>query len=458
MFSIKTKIIFAYTLIFGALLVIFANVIYHSTRHANLQKFDDRLLSYATIMRAEIEEENLDKEEFDLREIQSIPAEGLLSVSFQLTTENGATIISSSLFQQKLELHLKKSYRDAVQFEIFEFKDERFRCLVLPVITRDGSRHVLKVAASLRDVNADLNRMFGLFIILIPIALILTGLAAYFISKAAFKPITAMAETACEISVKNLNIRLKLPKANDEVRLLGETLNEMITRIEAAFKSHKQFIASASHELRTPLTIIQTELELAEKQLKNLAVQQNISTALSEVESMNQLTQSLLQLSQIDAVPERLYRGPFRLDELLIECIQAMKSAALEKQIRLDLNIAEAIEVTADKEKIKRVCLNLLDNAIKYTPEKGVIRVGLAPVLDSTINFYVYNSGPGISNKDLPNIFKRFYRSEETRSTVSGSGLGLAIVHEILTMHNGTISATSTPNEGARFTVALPLL
>jgi two-component system, OmpR family, sensor kinase len=457
MFSIKAKIILAYTVIFGALLIVFCAVIYHSTRHANFAKFDERLTNFAMTLRVEIEEQTNDEELLDVKELQNIPAEGLLDANIRVIDSRGNVLLGSRFWQAYSSKRWKLALKGTPVFETIDINGEQYRFLTWPVKVKKGILCALQTAASMREINADLNRLFVLFLLLIPIALLLTGLAAYFVSKAAFKPILKMAAGARSISLANLKTRVELPRAKDEVRLLGETLNDMIGRIEAAYSSQKQFIASASHELRTPLTIMQAELELAEKKLHDSAAAANISIALAEIDSLSRLTRSLLLLSQLDAVQLQPHRQPLRLDELLIECIQAMKSGAAKKNIRLDLTIAEAIEIVADREKLKSVCLNLIENAVKYTKENGTVTVTLEAIDHGFARFSVQDSGPGIPPEDLPYIFDRFFRSDETRANAKGSGLGLAIVKELVTLHHGTVSVQNLPHGGAFFEVKLPL-
>jgi two-component system, OmpR family, sensor kinase len=457
MFSIKTKIILAYTIIFGALLVVFCAVIYHSTRHANFKKFDDRLTNFAMTLQVEIEEQSNDEDWLDVEELQKIPAEGLVNAHVRLIDPQGNVLLDTPFWQAYSSKRWKSALSGTPVFETIAIKGEQYRFLIWPVEAKKGALYALQTAASMREVNADLNHLFVLFLFLIPIALLFTGLAAYLISKAAFRPILKMAAGARSISLTNLKTRVDLPKAKDEVRLLGETLNQMIARIEAAYSSQKQFIASASHELRTPLTIMQAELELAEKKWPDPVAAANISTALAEINSLSQLTRSLLLLSQVDAVQLQLDKQPFRLDELLIECIQAMKTAAAKKNIQLELTIAEAVELVADREKLKSVCLNLIDNAVKYAKKNGTVTITLDPIDHNVARFSVQDAGPGIPPQDLPFIFDRFFRSTETRAAVTGSGLGLAIVKELVMLHQGTVSTRNLPDGGALFEVTLPL-
>ena len=457
MLTIKSKIISAYTIVFGTLLIIFSIVVYHSTHKSNFKKFDDRLISYAMIIQQEVEEQETGNEVLDLEEIQNMPAEGLIDVNIQLIAPDSHMVYCDSLFDKRHSNRWRMALNGHSVINNIKVGHKNYRCLTWPVMFRKQVVYVLQVAASIQDVNADLNRLFILFSIIIPIALLCTGITAYIISKAAFKPITEMTQIATEISLQNLQMRVPLPRAKDEVHQLAETLNNMIERIDAAVKSQRQFVASASHELRTPLTIIQTELELAEKQLKAHPTSQNIQIALSELDRLNHLTQSLLLLSQLDSETFKLNKQSLRLDELLIDCVRIMQTAAKNKNIHLNLHISEVVEVAADRDKMESACLNLIDNAIKYGKENTSVAISLDKVKDTLVSILIKDSGIGILPEDIPYIFKRFYRSREIQSSVSGSGLGLAIVNEIVSMHHGRVFVESKPGIGTTFRIELPL-
>jgi signal transduction histidine kinase len=456
MLSIKTKIILANTLVFGTLLIVLAIVIYTNTRYNNYQKFNSRLRDFAQIIKVEIEEQVIDEEDLDTEEISAIPREGLLGVNIRLVHPNGRTVYADRSFDGWPTFRWANMRHTTPRFDDLEVQNEDYRCLTMPVQAEKEVFYALQVMASMRDVNADLDRLFTLFLVLMPLAFAATACAAYFISRAAFRPIAKITASANAMSLQNLHRRIDVPKAHDEVHELAKTLNHMIARLESAYNSQKRFVASASHELRTPLTIIQTELELAQKKLTDHVANNNIDIALAEIDSLSHLTSSLLLLSKLDAVQLELHKESVRLDELLIECVHVMRPTADKKGVALNITIEEAIEISADKEKLKRVSLNLLDNAIKYTSSPGSVTVVLHAANNGRVAFSISDSGVGINAKDLPFVFKRFYRSDDTRAEAPGSGLGLAIAQELVVLHGGTVSVDSTPQKGSTFIVELP--
>ena len=319
------------------------------------------------------------------------------------------------------------------------------------------SLYILETAASAHEAFEDLNRLFYLLIILIPTGLIITGFCAYLISKAAFKPITRIVNSAKLISAKNLDERIALPKVKDEVRELAETLNEMIERLDSSFKSQQIFITNASHEIKTPLTVIQMQLETLKKNSDLTENKRTIEDAISEIEKLTRLTNSLLILEKLDSSRYKLSLELIRIDELLAECVQTINKYAQSKNLKINLSIFDSIEINADRDKLRSVFINLLDNAIKYSFPDSEINFILNEPSNNKVKIILENCGPGIEPNDIEHVFKRFYRSNETRAKVSGSGLGLAISKEIIELHKGEIKVESNPGGKTVFIVFLPI-
>ena len=457
MLTIKSKIILAYTIVFGIMLTVFAAIIYNSTKEAAFLKLDTDLKSYSISLRTEIEDEFDDDSSLNMKKLTSIKSKGLIGERFQLFAKNGNIIVKDSILSKIPIPNFNKVLDESFEYDRQKIGHHKYHILWSKFETETDTVYILETAASVKDVFDELDRLFYLFLIIIPVGLIITGFAAYFISKAAFKPITKMAETAKNVSGENLDKRLELPKTKDEVRALGETLNEMIERIDNAFKSQKRFVANASHEIRTPLTVIQTELEILDKKMRDNDTKESIKVVLSEIEDLTNLTNSLLTIAKLDSSQSKLNLSQIRVDELLADCSQIMNQAAIKKNIRINLIIDDATEIQADKEKLKSVFLNLIDNAIKYSANNSGITIKLEKLTDSNIKINIEDKGAGIPKSEIPYIFNRFYRSSEIRSEVSGNGLGLAIAKEIVELHKGKISVESKINEKTIFSVILPI-
>jgi signal transduction histidine kinase len=416
------------------------------------------LKSYSKLQKEEIEEQINEQDSLDLKGIESVKAEGLYDIRIQIFNKNYEKIISDSLIQTDNPDEIKRAFNGKKELKIIDVKHQRYLSYLSPVVAEHDTLFVLQVATSLKEMDHDLERLIIIFALSIPFALLITCISAYYISKKAFKPIIQMVNLARNISINNLNQRLDLPGKKDEVFLLGETLNEMIARLEKSFQSQKQFIADASHQIRTPLTIIQSEIELAMKNLKDENLKKSLETSLSELDNLNSLATALLIISKIDASQFPLNLQKLRTDELLIDCLQSMRLFADKKNLKFNISIPDAIEIEADKDKLKIAIQNLIDNAIKYSKEQSIINIECNQFDSKNIIISIEDHGIGILETDIHNIFERFYRSNEVKSQVPGSGLGLAIAKSIIEMHYGSITVESQVGKGSKFIISIPTL
>jgi signal transduction histidine kinase len=232
----------------------------------------------------------------------------------------------------------------------------------------------------------------------------------------------------------------------------------MISRLEESFQSVNRFTADASHELRTPLTIIRGELEtsLLDKNLpKN--VRETTYSLIEETENLSKIVQCLLSLSRLDAGSAQMERVKLNFADLVATATDQMAPLADEKRVTLASRAQGLVEVEGDRVRLKQVVVNLLDNAIKYTPAGGTVTVGVN-VSDRQAQLEISDTGPGIPASDLPHVFDRFFRADQVRvGTMEGAGLGLSIVQSICTAHGGLVKAENHANGGCRFVVQLPL-
>jgi signal transduction histidine kinase len=455
--TITGKIILAYNVVFGITLAGFAFVIYHSTRTTEIEKLDARLDNHATKLQEDIEERVRSGKPLPLEKLSRIQTEGLSGLRFRLVERNGAfflgdsSLIGLSVPPWPVNEHIPP------RREFITIHGQMYRSLWLPVDLHDIVVYDIQLVAPIIEMEENLARLRFLFFIVAPAALLLTAIAAFFITRIAFKPITSMVHTTRSITASKLDSRLPLPQTKDEIRELAETLNEMMERIDAAFRTQRQFVADASHEIRTPLTIIRSELEFAERNTGKPEAEKSLHIALEELERLSRLTDGLLLLTRLDSPGFSLKTRPIRLDELLIECVQNLKNAAHQRNVTLELHIDEAVELSADRDRLKSVILNLLDNALHYSPEGATIHLSLTALFNNSVRVIVEDSGPGIAPNDLPHVFKRFYRADTERARENGSGLGLAIANQVIRLHNGQITVESTVGVGSKFIVELPL-
>jgi heavy metal sensor kinase len=291
-----------------------------------------------------------------------------------------------------------------------------------------------------------------------PIALVLGGVLGYVLARKSLAPMEALHRSTEEITADRLHRRLPVANPDDELGRLTRTINAMIARLERSFAEIRRFTADASHELRTPLTVIRTEAEVALG--KALSAQQHeelLGSILEECERLTRLTDQLLTLAREDARGSKPPSGVVDLVELVRGVVETMRLLAEAKGVALRYGNTGPLSVRGDETRLREVFYNLVDNAIKYTPEGGSIEVGLERRKQAAL-VTVRDTGIGIPPEHLPHVFDRFYRVDKTRSRAEGgTGLGLSIAQKIVADHGGRIELASAPDQGTTCTVTLPL-
>ncbi|MCX6143839.1 MAG: HAMP domain-containing sensor histidine kinase [Ignavibacteriales bacterium] len=459
MLSIKAKIVIAYTFVFGALLTGFAMLTYAAAYDNEVAKLDARLESHADKIATELEEDSHEPGFPSRTALDSIQTGGLPAVKVRLLTLDRNVVFADPGFSLESDVKWKKGTVSNAQKSTAKIARKKIRIMQWPVEIDDKIQYLVQIAAPMHDVEDNLEPMRVLFLVLIPVGLMLSGGAAYLISVLAFRPMMRMVKTAETISATTLDARLDLPNVKDEVHLLGRALNEMIDRIDGAIKSQRQFVADASHELRTPLTIMKSELEFAHRTAKRSKLKETIGTSVAELDHLSSLVNDLLTLARLDGAQLKLEIAPIRLDEMLVECVQAVSGVAKRKGVALKLFIEEAVEIRGDQKKLMSVFLNLLDNAIKYSSKNKKVSATLTISRGEPRKalIVIKDNGPGIPQSEHARVFTRFYRGSQSRSQTEGSGLGLAIAQRFVELHGGQIVLQSAEGRGSTFTVELPV-
>jgi two-component system, OmpR family, sensor kinase len=329
----------------------------------------------------------------------------------------------------------------------------------LPYESRDGARFLIEVAAPYNQIESVLRGLLLTFGLGLPLIVALAISGGYVLMRRALRPVDEIRQKAAQITSRNLSERLPVVHTGDELERLATDLNRMIGRLEESFQQINRFSADASHELRTPLTVLQGELESIARNSSNLPaeIRDTIGSALEETHRLTKIVENLLAISRLEAGDARKQRERLDFAELARNTADQMRLLAEEKHIHLDCNGAEAVEVDADPARLKQVVVNLLDNAIKYTPESGRVSISVMKQ-DGRAVFEIADTGIGISPDDLPHIFDRFYRADKARSRqMGGTGLGLSIVRSICLAHEGQVKVESIEGRGSVFHIQLPL-
>jgi heavy metal sensor kinase len=335
--------------------------------------------------------------------------------------------------------------------------EQEIRLYAAPFLGQPGIGAIV-VGSSTDDVTEVLESFNNILIVAALATLALAGGGGFFMASRALKPIERIRQTAQEIGESDLSRRVEVG-SEDELGRLALTLNQMIARLEAAFSRQRQFTADASHELRTPLAVVQAESTLAmRKERTPDDYRKSLELISQEAEYMSAIVGKLLYLARIDAGKDHLNFERINLKELLTELSSDIEVLAREKSIEFNLAPLEDLSVEGDRVKLEQLFLNLLENAIMYTPSGGTVSASIVRE-GKTAVISIKDTGIGISKEHLPHLFERFYRVDKARSRTEGggAGLGLAICKHIAEVHGGRIEVESKVGEGSTFSVFLPL-
>ncbi len=319
-----------------------------------------------------------------------------------------------------------------------------------------STTNIVAVTRSANDTQAIMDTYSQILFIVGPVILVLVGLGGYILIKRSLHPVREMAATVRNIRGNNLEKRLDA-HSNDELGYLATTFNHMLARLKDAFDQEKQFTDDASHELRTPLAIIQGEATLTlSKERNSDEYKKSLENIYQETEKMSSILKRLLFLARNEG-NKQIELEKLNIKALLEELKTDIEYLCEDKSLQCQLEALEDLFIKGDKVSLRELFFNLIENAIRYTPQGGTIKVTLSKD-NSYAKIAVSDTGIGIPEEHLKHIFKRFYRVDKSRSrNEGGAGLGLTICQRIAELHNGTIEVRSIVGEGSTFTVSFPL-
>ncbi len=349
---------------------------------------------------------------------------------------------------------LRNAERGRETFETVALPTTTLRVLTLPVVAGGQIERLVQVAVPLDGVDNARRRFLLILAGLAPVAVIGAAAGGWWLAGRALAPVDHMVESARRIGAEDLAQRVPVPPADDELGHLATGLNDMLARLERAFSSARRFSADAAHELRTPLTILKGEIEvaLASSQTPD-EYRRVLASAQEEVDRLASLVEDLLFLARADAGVAAPPRDRVDLAAVIDDARPAMATLAERDGLGLTVDAAGPVWVLGSAPLLFRVVLNLVDNAIKYTPAGGQVVVRLTAGGQAELT--VSDTGPGIAPEEQARIFDRFYRGDPARER-GGSGLGLALTRSIVQLHGGTILVESPTGQGACFRVRLP--
>ena len=326
--------------------------------------------------------------------------------------------------------------------------------LVAAVHAGGGAAYTVEVGVSTTSITALLRQLLWLMALGLPVMIAVAVSGGYLLVKRTLAPVERIANKAELITHHNLAERLPVARTGDELERLAISLNHMISRLDDAFQQSKRFVADASHELRTPLTVLRSELEsLARNPSTASDPYERLGSLLQPVERLSKTVERLFALSRLDAGEAQTEWVEIDLGELVASTADQMLLLAADKGIAVTCEAQGRVLVRGDRSRLKQVVVNLLDNAIKYTPAHGAVHLRVTAV-EGRVVLSVEDSGVGIPAEALPHVFDRFYRVDTTRSDdTGGAGLGLAIVKTICDAHGAAVRVASALGRGSSFHV-----
>ena len=408
-----------------------------------------RNTNFARIAQRWVREESSDPTLLDII-VQVFDTDGAIIASSKNT--RGPTEISRQNFISVLQGNSRFDTVDSVT------QDGKMvlRIFTTAVFESEKVAYIVQVASPLTSIHIALTNLKVALFILFPITVFVTGIMGAFLAKVTLRPVDDMIKTIHQITAENMELRIGVPATKDEIQKLAETFNNMLSRLDQAFTAQRQLFADLSHELKTPLTILKGEFEVILKKIRSHQEYQSVlNSALEEINKIIKLAEGLLLLAKFDSKEVALDKKVLDLNALLQGVLNNIKGVSELKEIKTSLVADAKVSVEGDANQLKTLFLNILDNAVKYTPPKGGIEVILKK--DKFIaRIEIKDTGPGIPEEEIGHIFDRFYRVDKSRNSI-GFGLGLSIAKSIAEAHNGAIEIQSQPSQGTTFVISLPL-
>jgi heavy metal sensor kinase len=457
------KMTFWYIITFFISILIICSFLYLRLKHQLIKEVDRFLLDETKELSGVLSVNPKEIEAIRDFEGGSVPRT-YYPIFFGVLNENGTPHYISKSFQEigyrpKDNVLIKARNGKETREEIhLPGRRRPFRIISTPFYIDGRLTYIIQVGTHLRFVRKSLMSFRNNILAAIPIMLILGTLGGWILARRSLSPIGYIASKSQSITSNNLNERLVPRGTDDEMDDLIKTINGMIARLENSFKRMAEFTADASHELKTPICALKGEAEvLLSKERTSEEYQEGLAHFIERFDQLNRMINDLILLSKTDSSQVELKMNPVRLDLLINDIGDLFQVLAEQKNIALSIEPSQETVVMGDKLRLQQLFINLIDNAIKFTPEKGSIWI-TSEKNGGDVLVKVTDTGIGITVEEQENIFKRFYRVDKSRSKETGGvGLGLSIAGWIAHAHKGRIEVKSEFNKGSTFIVYLPI-
>lgn len=448
--------------LFVATLLVFA-AFYFVTRQVLFTHTDQILTAHGdkvaeVLLRQSTDVRQAMQKEAFINEFNDLPG------MFVVLMNNKGEVLNSSYTINNQEQVFASLYQETLQLRKPFFRDEQagsvsMRFYAVPLNIQNQFAGAVMIGHPIDVIQRSLNTLLLVLVITFIILSIPTVAGGYFLANRAIRPISTMSAQLRRINSENLNLdeQVSNPNTGDEIEELAVTFNSLLERLGLTFNRERQFIGDVAHELKTPLSTLHNDIEIALSKARTKEEYKSVlEEAFIDTNRVISTLKNILDLAWSEADSGRMKPEEIHLSELLDELKDVASKMGASKRISIEGVIEPNIIILGKQDKLYRAMLNLIDNAIKYTPTPGKVILSLHKKGNKAI-IYVRDTGVGIASTDLPHIFERFYRGSKA-DKVFGSGLGLAIVLGVIKAHRGTIEASSKIGKGTTITITLPLI
>ncbi|MCA1567630.1 MAG: heavy metal sensor histidine kinase [Acidobacteria bacterium] len=464
--SVRARLTLWYVSVLALILVVFGVAVYVMLSRALHRRVDEALRSTLEISITSLTNDAQEGQS-SLSAAQSTAAELSHPQQALMIYDDAGRLLAEHPYEEDLHVRLPDLAAipadEVYLYTVAEQRDadDHHRLAVRRVrIPPADTPYIVLASRPLEAVEDELESLSEILYFATPAALLLAGLGGWFLARQGFAPVAAMAKSARRIGAESLDSRLPIANPRDELGQLATAFNELLARLNAAFSQQRRFMADASHELRTPLSVMSTAagVTLKKERREEEEYREALQMMAEQTRRLSRIVKDMFALARADAGHYPLQKRPLYLNDLLEEVARAGGLLGADKGVSVELTNLPEAAYHGDEDLLRQMILNLLDNAFKFTPAGGVVRLGLTRRADEYL-LTVADTGAGIPLEAQAHVFERFYRADKARSRAEdgGAGLGLAIARWVAQAHNGELELAVSDHTGTTFVARLPV-